>query len=174
MSDKKFAYVVLQTEYKGHMFRSRIEARWAVFFDTMRLPWEYESHGFEIEGTRYLPDFQVQLTTGRVWFEVKGDAPTPVEIEKARKLAKATNRGVLIAFGNFSSGHPPFPVPVMVGVRPDGSMDGLYEWWHCSTCDRVGFKKIGQDFDGCSCTYPYKSSILENAYRAARGSRFGT
>lgn len=48
----------IQTKYKGYHFRSRLEARWAVFFDALGIEWEYEPEGFELsDGTRYLPDF---------------------------------------------------------------------------------------------------------------------
>ena len=32
----------IETEYKGYRFRSRLEARWAVFFDACGVKWEYE------------------------------------------------------------------------------------------------------------------------------------
>lgn len=48
----------IETLWKGYRFRSRLEARWAVFFETLGLKWEYEPQGFELcDGTRYLPDF---------------------------------------------------------------------------------------------------------------------
>ena len=48
----------IETEYNGYRFRSRLEARWAVFFDAAGIKYEYEPEGFEFEdGTRYLPDF---------------------------------------------------------------------------------------------------------------------
>lgn len=48
----------IETVYKGLRFRSRLEARWAVFFDTAHITYEYEQEGFELpDGTRYLPDF---------------------------------------------------------------------------------------------------------------------
>lgn len=48
----------IETIYKGHRFRSRLEARWAVFFDSLDLPYEYELEGYELgDGLRYLPDF---------------------------------------------------------------------------------------------------------------------
>lgn len=48
----------IETLWKGYRFRSRLEARWAVFFETLGVRWEYESQGFELsDGTRYLPDF---------------------------------------------------------------------------------------------------------------------
>ncbi len=48
----------IETEYKGYKFRSRLEARWAVFFDIMGIRWEYESEGIVLSnGTPYFPDF---------------------------------------------------------------------------------------------------------------------
>jgi hypothetical protein len=35
----------IDTEYDGHLYRSRLEARWAVFFDTLDIPFEYELEG---------------------------------------------------------------------------------------------------------------------------------
>jgi hypothetical protein len=32
----------IQTRYSGRYFRSRLEARWAVFFDALGLKWDYE------------------------------------------------------------------------------------------------------------------------------------
>lgn len=63
----------IETRYKGYRFRSRLEARWAVFFDALGLTWEYEPEGFELPGgVRYLPDFKVTSIQGLVtWYEVK-------------------------------------------------------------------------------------------------------
>jgi hypothetical protein len=48
----------IETQYKGHRFRSRLEARWALFFDAMGLHWEYELEGFDLgDSGYYLPDF---------------------------------------------------------------------------------------------------------------------
>lgn len=47
----------IETIYRGYRFRSRLEARWAIFFDAMGEPWEYEKEGFDLKGVRYLPDF---------------------------------------------------------------------------------------------------------------------
>lgn len=61
----------IQTEYGGYLFRSRLEARWAVFFDTLDIQWKYETQGYEVDGHRYLPDFYLPATG--TWVEVKGD-----------------------------------------------------------------------------------------------------
>ena len=68
----------IETQYAGCRFRSRLEARWAVFFDHLGIRWEYEPQGFKCEyrltmgeGTfDYLPDFF--LPDLQLWAEVKG------------------------------------------------------------------------------------------------------
>lgn len=48
----------IETSYKGYRFRSRLEARWAVFFDALGIQWEYEKEGYDLgEAGWYLPDF---------------------------------------------------------------------------------------------------------------------
>ena len=47
----------IETYYKGYRFRSRLEARWAVFFDAAGIKYEYEPEGFDLDGVWYLPDF---------------------------------------------------------------------------------------------------------------------
>lgn len=61
----------IETIYKGCRFRSRLEARWAVFFDAAGVEWQYEVQGYEIDEHRYLPDFW--LPKEEYWIEVKGD-----------------------------------------------------------------------------------------------------
>jgi hypothetical protein len=39
----------IETRYGGCRFRSRLEARWAVFFDDLGIPWEYESQGWDLD-----------------------------------------------------------------------------------------------------------------------------
>lgn len=43
----------IPTEYRGHRFRSRLEAKWACLFDNCGWPWEYEP--IDLKG--YIPDF---------------------------------------------------------------------------------------------------------------------
>ena len=38
----------LPAVYKGIMFRSRLEARWAIFFDHCGMKWEYEPQGYKL------------------------------------------------------------------------------------------------------------------------------
>lgn len=62
----------IETSYKNYKFRSRLEARWAMFFDTLGVRWEYEKEGYFVPGHgRYLPDFW--LPDLNLWYEVKGE-----------------------------------------------------------------------------------------------------
>jgi hypothetical protein len=62
----------IETKAFGHRFRSRLEARWALFFEEMEMGWEYEPEGFEIDGICYLPDFRVWTPFCKpIWYEVK-------------------------------------------------------------------------------------------------------
>jgi hypothetical protein len=87
----------IETRYKGYRFRSRLEARWAVFFDREHLAWEYERQGYDLDGLAYLPDFW--LPQVRMWAEVKAEAFTAVEVEKAFRLWAATGHQVLFLVG---------------------------------------------------------------------------
>lgn len=76
----------IETRYKGYRFRSRLEARWAVFFDAAGLKWEYEKEGFDLGAAGYyLPDFYLPDIG---WIEIKGQAPTKTEQAKVRALEK--------------------------------------------------------------------------------------
>lgn len=65
----------IATKYKGYIFRSRLEARWAVFFDACGYSWEYEPQGFVLpDGRPYLPDFRLTHRHGwQTWVEVKAN-----------------------------------------------------------------------------------------------------
>lgn len=77
----------IETRYKGYRFRSRLEARWAVFFDALGLDWEYEKEGFYMNDLMYLPDFFVRSEDGDGWFiEVKGDTTDTDSVLKQKHL----------------------------------------------------------------------------------------
>lgn len=71
----------IETMYAGTLFRSRLEARWAVFFDELGIKWEFEPEGYVVglsdpiadadRTVHYLPDFYLPNT--ETWVEVKGD-----------------------------------------------------------------------------------------------------
>jgi hypothetical protein len=79
----------IETHYAGCRFRSRLEARWAVFLDHLHIEWEFEPQGYELPSGRYLPDFRVSTHMEPVrqfWIEVKGPPPDHREIAVASEI----------------------------------------------------------------------------------------
>jgi hypothetical protein len=88
----------IETRYKGYRFRSRLEARWAVFWDEMCIGYEYEKEGFDLGDLGYyLPDFWIPAQ--RAWVEIKGQAPTEGELAKCARLAERGDL-VFLLYGN--------------------------------------------------------------------------
>ena len=53
---------VRETTYNGITYRSRLEARWAVFFDKLGIKYNYEPEGYKLDnGLNYLPDFYLEI-----------------------------------------------------------------------------------------------------------------
>ena len=75
----------IETRYKGYRFRSRLEARWAVYFDALGIKWVYEPEGYVLaDGKRYLPDFW--LPGLKCFAEVKPSTLTLAEFIKCQSL----------------------------------------------------------------------------------------
>lgn len=84
------AIAAIETTYAGCRFRSRLEARWAVFLDRLDIQWEYEPQGYEFDGQRYLPDFH--LPAMGIDVEVKG----VMDETSAGKLTRFAHHGKTI------------------------------------------------------------------------------
>lgn len=87
----------IPTRYAGRYFRSRLEARWAVFFDACGIEWMYEPEGFRLsDGTCYLPDFYLPKFSGGIFAEVKA---INGDFSKTQKFALEINKSVLFLDG---------------------------------------------------------------------------
>jgi hypothetical protein len=91
-------FKVLETFYHGYRFRSRLEARWAVFFDRLGVSYRYEPEGYLLEKRGYLPDFY--LPQQDCFVEIKPTRPDTEAIEKTRLLALHTRKEVYIFYGD--------------------------------------------------------------------------
>jgi len=94
----------IETYYKGYRFRSRTEARWAVFFDKLGLRWDYEEEGYVLPKTGcYLPDFKVILPSDEIIYcEVnhsEADDFADDEIRKLREFAHERRCKVILLTG---------------------------------------------------------------------------
>ena len=76
------------TDYGDYRFRSRLEARWALFFDRVGIAWDYEPEGFSLPvNGRYLPDFW--LPESSCYLEIKPfKVPEQKETAKCKELSQ--------------------------------------------------------------------------------------
>ena len=177
----------IETLYKGHRFRSRLEARWAVFFSSLGLPYEYEKEGFDLNGVFYLPDFWMPSLD--IFVEIKGAALSRLDECKVEALVEASGKRCLVLTGQIELPDTEYSVPYecrmyfcsLAGGDPElhcGGSDFPYPWCECILCG-----KIGAEFDGRSeriCAhfnpnqkvYNASSPRLMAAYHAAMGARF--
>jgi hypothetical protein len=90
----------IETVYRGYRFRSRLEARWAVFFDALGIQFEYEPNAYQTHLGGYLPDFYLPFVEGGIFVEVKpfGGFDGPA-IEKCMVLSVRTQKPCLFALG---------------------------------------------------------------------------
>lgn len=115
----------IDTIYNGYRFRSRLEARWAVFFDELGWQYTYEAEGFELPSGRYLPDFY--LPAENAFIEIKPSAPTEKELALAFDLFKSSGESVYIFSGDpWEALAPEYPGMHGYSADPEQSLSFLY------------------------------------------------
>lgn len=176
----------IETHYAGHRFRSRLEARWAVFFDKLGIAWEYEPEGYETPHGRYLPDFRLSLCGGPKWFEVKPNAESDDDDEpRWRAVVEGTKTDLVVAHGMPNPQRPSRYSFDLVWDNPDSANEWMVEYGE-STDPEVGsvwdngrafspcVEGVALSFEGRHCGHRGNSEAPEivAAYLAARKARF--
>lgn len=62
-----------ETEYVGQQFRSRIEARWACFFDTLGIEWIYELEHYDFGRKHHWDDYEFKEYLQEALYENCGE-----------------------------------------------------------------------------------------------------
>lgn len=183
----------IETRYGGYRFRSRHEARWAVVFTHLEIPWEYEAQGYHLSDNaeRYLPDFH--LPAHGLFVEVKATDANLVDPDGIRRWEHFaadiatrwnTHRAVM-AIG---------PIPDPATVDPAGPPraqrwydpghiilgDWHYAWCACPSGKHFDIQheaRGGRILCGCPRLLDdrYQTGnhpLLLNAYAAGREARF--
>lgn len=158
----------LQTPYRGITYRSRTEARWAVFLDELRVSYDYEPEGMDLGGEWYLPDFW--LPSPGVWLEVKGIEPNDREKRLACALSKLSRCPVLIAVGAPSiSGEWNLRAVLNGNYAGDAAFTGdMADLFISSECQNIMLTVRGSPANLGGTPYP-----ITDAARLAAAQRFG-
>lgn len=126
----------IPTLYKGVKFKSRLEARWAVFYDYLEINWLYEYEGYTLKSGWYLPDFW--LPGLDCWVEIKPTQPTQHEEELFFELSAATDKNVYCFFGMNLPSYEDTAHVYSYGF------DNYQMWCLCPKCLKAGIEYEGR------------------------------
>lgn len=87
----------INTHYNDLYFRSRLEARWAVYFDALGVKYLYEHEGFSFDGFNYLPDFYFPQYD--FYGEVKHESFGDVDLDRWEAFSKGIKKPLVIFEG---------------------------------------------------------------------------
>lgn len=127
----------IPTEFRGIMFRSRLEARWAAAFDALKWPWEYEP--LDLEG--YIPDFVLSFARPLL-VEIKPTVALEPWTEAERKIERSGWDGEAMILGTGSLWATKYPIDMQPAIGRFGErVDGSWQWdsarlFWCSTCGK--------------------------------------
>lgn len=169
---------VIQTRYAGCHFRSRLEARYAVFLDQLDIKWEYEPEGFDLFTGWYLPDFLLPDIGRRgSWLEIKRDSIPGMSNDDPRwtEMSVVTGKPVFVAHGLPRHGEDLEDNHRIEII--DAGWDTDYAFCYCHVCDKIGLQFAGRDericaHGGDADHQSGNDQRILDAYDFARSARF--
>lgn len=169
----------IQTKFDGYLFRSRLEARWAVFFKYLNLAYSYEPEGFKLKAGFYLPDFL--LMDLKYWIEIKPYGIEWPDDPRYFELAEKTDSLLFVLAGQPGDSGPHVYDSDYIGYLFGKYGDNGHIWCDCPECGSLEIQHEGRiernkHADSCSGRYDRHtptSPRLIRAYNAARRERFG-
>ena len=97
------------TRYANVQFASRLEARYAIFFNWLRISWQYEPCTFQYQIRKsvnyYTPDFSIQIGNVTRYIECKPIYPKQDYLRGLRSVFEAY--GTFLMVGGFYRGSEP-------------------------------------------------------------------
>jgi hypothetical protein len=112
----RYSIAAIETKYRGVLFRSRLEAKWAAFFDILKWKWQYEP----CDLPKWSPDFFVcakkRLRDGEL-----RRIPFLAEIKPYSRCSQFDDH----VFMQYTTGHPLFKCEACVGLGIDPSVSAI-------------------------------------------------
>ena len=154
-------------------FHSRLAAQWAMFYETLGVPYAYRARPVELPGGAYTPDFW--LPNQQAWVEICATYPHAEDAARAQALVAATGQPVYFFCSEFRSPNSVWDDKIE-GYKYDPSGAGQDYWWcECPVCGALGITYSGWSRElPCRCVwrvhieyekeYTYNSPRLEAAY----------
>src|SRR5262245_9203813 len=127
----------IATWYQGKEYRSRTEARWALWFDEVGIPFRHEEQPYGVDGRGYLPDFHLRDRALDVEIKRDGFAIDGMSDRMFQAYADGSERRLLVISG----------WPVVAADDTDDWYGKLYlprrasmpaVFVECPNCHRVG------------------------------------
>jgi len=175
----------LVTKYNGYNFRSRLAARWAVFFDTVGIDYVYESQQYDLaDGLTYVPDFYLQRgirflgeekPRQDVWVTVLRDVDLPDDVrEQVVGFVQETGKNVLLM-----GGAPGLEAEVLfIGRSDKNELDAAMVAFIELAGGQTGLvaerelAKLEREEDQALVEQRKHTELLEEAYRIGRETEF--
>lgn len=165
------------TPLEGIQFRSRLEARWYLFFKFLGVDVQYEPKCFTIDGgVAYKPDFRVAAQLRfpiEWWFEVKPFTGSDLTKPELFSYTLAKDIGVLTDLPRCDADDDLCKFTILSGSGGDSD----YAFCECGHCGAFGFAWEGlADRIGCNCSDECRPGFFSNriveAYAGALDAKF--
>ncbi len=149
----------IRTFYNGTWFRSRLEARWAAFFDECEWQWVYEPEDYD----GYIPDFKLNLRVP-IYVEVKpvqwdgSDSDLEIKDDARSKAIASGLKGEVLLLGahicTVDRDGLKMPHQVIGGMLDiDPHTDEVSDW--CPAfgflCEGCGRRSFANDYQSWHC-----------------------
>ena len=172
----------IETIYNGTNYRSKTEAKWALFMDLIGCKFIYEPQAYDLgESGCYLPDFWLPALDAFV--EIKPDIVIDSRTSPTAALCAFTRKNVFTFCGSPEdpSQHWTESGYLCTFAGPEDQTAGDTHHWFCvcPVCKTAGIEFMGRtDRIGCACPksdhgdkgYNFNDPVLLNAYAKVKNA----
>lgn len=168
MSDDDAGIPAIPRYFKGQRYRSTLEARWAVFFDSLAIPFTYEGDSFRLStGKIYSPDFW--FPTWNKYIEIKPWQSTHAAAwMQCIRLQQEHNVPALMIVGE------PWPEQYLIRLWSDherrafrGRFTECLKCGALAACGEDWFTPLACDCEVMPSGQPWLATRLMNAFQIA-------